>query len=92
MFVTKAVRAVAIPVIPNAVMRIAARGALAIAVIVVSAAGPADARQDPGSLNPSASAIQPTRHCPLTRVGTQFTRCDDLTGAGVPAPSWVSES
>lgn len=29
--------------------------------------------------------------CPLTRIGTQFVRCDDLTGAGVPAPFWIPE-
>lgn len=27
----------------------------------------------------------------LRRIGTQFVRGDDLTGAGVPAPSWVLE-
>jgi hypothetical protein len=37
---------------------------------------------------------EPPRHlvnCPLERVGTQFVRCDNLTGAGVPAPEWVPE-
>jgi hypothetical protein len=29
--------------------------------------------------------------CPLQRIGTQFVRCDNLTGAGVPAPSWIPE-
>jgi hypothetical protein len=29
--------------------------------------------------------------CPLRRIGTQFVRCDNLTGAGVRAPSWISE-
>jgi hypothetical protein len=28
-------------------------------------------------------------NCPLRRVGSQFVRCDNLTGAGVAAPSWV---
>jgi hypothetical protein len=27
--------------------------------------------------------------CWLSRVGTQFVRCDDLTGNGVQAPLWV---
>jgi len=27
--------------------------------------------------------------CPLRRVGDQFVRCDNLTGAGVPAPTWI---
>ena len=92
MSVSKTIRGVAFPALPNAATRTAARGALTIAVIVVSVAGPADARQDPGTPNPSASTIQPTRHCPLTRVGTQFVRCDDLTGAGVAASPWVPES
>jgi hypothetical protein len=29
--------------------------------------------------------------CPLTRVGTQLVRCDDLTGRGVEAALWVPE-
>ena len=29
--------------------------------------------------------------CPLRRVGRHLVRCDDLTGAGVPAPTWVPE-
>jgi hypothetical protein len=29
--------------------------------------------------------------CPLMRVGTQFVRCDNLTGAGVSAPPWIPE-
>jgi hypothetical protein len=92
MSVSKTVRGVVIAAMPNVATRTAARGALTVAVIVVSVAGPADARQDPGAPNPSASTIQPTRDCPLTRVGTQFVRCDNLTGAGVPAPPWVPES
>ena len=29
--------------------------------------------------------------CPLQRIGTQLVRCDNLTGAGVRAPSWIPE-
>ena len=29
--------------------------------------------------------------CPLERIGDQFVRCDNLTGAGVAAPSYVPE-
>ena len=29
--------------------------------------------------------------CTLERLGTQFVKCDDLTGAGVPAPGYVPE-
>lgn len=30
-------------------------------------------------------------NCALTRIGTQLVRCDNLTGAGVPAPFWIPE-
>ncbi len=29
--------------------------------------------------------------CPLERIGDQFVRCDNLTGAGAPAPWFVPE-
>ena len=29
--------------------------------------------------------------CPLERIGTQLVRCDNLTGAGVRAPSWIPD-
>ena len=29
--------------------------------------------------------------CPLERVDTQYVRCDNLTGNGVPAPAWIPE-
>jgi hypothetical protein len=32
-----------------------------------------------------------SQNCPLMRIGTQFVRCDNLTGAGVPAPFWIPE-
>jgi hypothetical protein len=49
---------------------------------------PATARQDVGS--PRLAAV-PASTCQLARVGTQFVKCDDLTGNGVPAPAWVPE-
>lgn len=67
--------------------------ALAAILISSAAAVPAVARQDPGGPPTSPSTlIQNPWDCALTRIGTQFVRCDDLTGAGVPAPSWVPES
>jgi len=30
-------------------------------------------------------------NCPLRRIDTQLVRCDNLTGAGVPASVWVPE-
>lgn len=48
----------------------------------------ASARFDPGS--PSVP-LTPSSRCELQRVGTQFVRCDNLTGAGVRAPLWIPE-
>ncbi|GAA4397788.1 hypothetical protein GCM10023168_03120 [Fodinibacter luteus] len=47
---------------------------------------PSAARQDAG---PAPQQDRAPTSCPLTRVGTQFVRCDDLTGNGVSAPLWV---
>jgi hypothetical protein len=38
--------------------------------------------------DPSQASVN---RCPLERIGTQLVRCDNLTGAGVRAPSWVPE-
>jgi hypothetical protein len=48
---------------------------------------PATARQDSGPMI-ERGATDP-RFCALERVGTQFVKCDDLTGNGVVAPAWV---
>jgi hypothetical protein len=48
---------------------------------------------------PVATASPPDRppgttfanSCPLQRIGTQLVRCDNLTGSGVRAPSWIPE-
>jgi hypothetical protein len=68
-----------------------ARGALVIAFVIVAAASPAGASQDPGPLQSSSITLLTGTNCPLERVGTQFVRCDYLTGAGVPAAPWVPE-
>ena len=31
------------------------------------------------------------RRCPLRRIDRQLVRCDNLTGAGVPAPLFIPE-
>jgi hypothetical protein len=62
--------------------------AVLTAVALVTAAGPAAARQDIG---PAATHVGHVGGCFLARVGTQFVRCDDNTGNGVPAPAWVPE-
>ena len=58
----------------------------AVLVVAGLAAGPASARQDPGTPIPTAEHV---RACPLQRIGTQFVRCDNLTGNGVAAPGWI---
>lgn len=64
------------------------------AIVVLSAAllaggSSAWAQQDPGT--PSGPVVPDYSNCQLKRIGTQFVRCDNLTGNGVPAPSWVPE-
>jgi hypothetical protein len=51
---------------------------------------PATASQDRGEAVTNRVSVR-SEACPLERVGTQYVRCDNLTGAGVPAPSWVSQ-
>ncbi|HEX2362436.1 MAG TPA: hypothetical protein VHI11_10220 [Jiangellaceae bacterium] len=64
--------------------------AAAATIIAGLAAVPATARPDPGdSISPRFSSYDNNR--PLTRIGTQLTRGDDLTGGGVKAPLWVPE-
>ncbi len=55
-------------------------------VIVLSGIGPATAADDPGP----APAVGPGG-CLLQRVGAHLVRCDDLTGGGVEAPTWIAE-
>jgi hypothetical protein len=49
----------------------------------------------PAAAHPEAGApvvhAQYRNDCPLRRVGTQFVRCDDLTGNNVPAPAYIPE-
>jgi hypothetical protein len=59
--------------------------AAAVLVLAAGGAAPSSAREDPGP------SISHSDRCSLQRVGTQFVRCDDLTGNGVPAPSFIPE-
>ncbi len=67
------------------------RRPLAVAVLALGllplTAATAGAAQDAG---PMTTASVTSTSCPLTRVGTQYTRCDTLTGNGVPAPAWIA--
>ena len=66
--------------------RICAMGAGVILLVLggwlpVATASPPDPPQDTFS----------SRRCPLQRIDTQLVRCDNLTGGGVQAPSWIPE-
>jgi hypothetical protein len=57
-------------------------------VLGAALAAPATARPDAG---PAVEQELTSTSCPLTRVGTQLVRCDDLTGNGVSAPLWIPQ-
>jgi hypothetical protein len=60
----------------------------------LATAGPAAAYVVPGPLVPDielVAEVTRTDNCPLQRVGTQFVRCDSLTGNGVAAPSSIPQ-
>jgi hypothetical protein len=63
--------------------------AAAATIIAGLAVAPATARPDPGE--PIPNRFSSDDNCLLSRVGTQYVKCDNLTGAGVPAPAWVPE-
>lgn len=65
--------------------------AAAVLFVTIAVPAPAVARLDPGTSGGPVQVL-PEHHCPLTRIDQQFVRCGALTGAGVPAPSWVPAS
>jgi hypothetical protein len=69
--------------------RFAAVAAGAALLVSLSAAPAALARPEPQPPSIPASSYGPD--CSLERLGTQYVRCDNLTGAGVPAPDWIHE-
>ena len=75
--------------------RLALAAATAVAAFSLGAL-PAAARQDPGERSAPTTTSSTTTpvnegQCPLRRIGTQYVRCDNLTGNGVAAPAWVLE-
>lgn len=75
-----------------------ARAAAPIAAIAVIGLGaaPASAHPEPGpTIIAVAHHLDGTQDagggCHLQRLGSQFVRCDDLTGNGVPAPAFIPE-
>ncbi len=64
---------------------------LVIAAFLTTAiAAPASARPEAAPTAPSVQS-HGFGQCSLQRIGDQLVRCDDLTGAGVRAPSWIPE-
>jgi hypothetical protein len=70
---------------------IAATGGLLLTAVL--AATPAAAYIHPGPpVLTTPRAVGPViDNCLLERVGTQFVRCDDLTGNAVAAPAHIAE-
>ena len=74
------------------VYRIAAT--LALSAALAGTGGlPVEARPDDGRNpnTPRVVAFEIDHDCPLRRIDRQLLRCDNLTGAGVPAPLFISE-
>ena len=63
--------------------------AAVVSVAVLAGTPTASARPDDVHLG---SQPRPVAVCPLERIGDQFVRCDDLTGAGASAPDFVLEA
>lgn len=61
---------------------------LTTATVLVLIVGPDP--HPPREAPPGTFAVDRTA-CTLARVGHQFVRCDDSTGAGARAPSWIPE-
>jgi len=64
-------------------------GGLLVTTLVTTS--PATASPEAGNpVRTDRAAMKPFT-CELQRVGTQLVRCDDLTGAGATAPTYVPE-
>ena len=72
--------------------RIATAAAI-LTMVAGSVAVPATARPlDPDSAPHRSIAFPDSAlNCPLRRIDRQLIRCDNLTGAGVPAPLFIPE-
>ena len=65
------------------------RAGILLTLVLLTLAPAAGASAGTVSVSPDG---QPSFvNCLLTRIGTQLIRCDNLTGAGVPAPYWIPE-
>ena len=80
------------------ITQIISTGALAVVLFTGTSVIPASALPDPDEPGqPGTHLYHPGVQVPmpstgvrlLARIGTQYVRGDDLTGAGVPAPEWI---
>lgn len=62
-------------------------------LFVTGSASVASAHPDPGGPGGAGQSgdVTSVQNCPLRRIDTQLVRCDNLTGAGVPAPAFILE-
>jgi hypothetical protein len=65
--------------------------AASTALLLTCSSLTASARPDPGPEPRATASAYASSDCTLMRIGTQLIRCDNLTGAGVPAPLWIPE-
>ena len=66
-----------------------AASAALLSLLALAAAAPT-AAAEPVPVDSGAVRID-SDNCLLMRIGTQLIRCDNLTGAGVPAPLFIPE-
>ena len=79
--------------IKTSVSRLATALVLSAALLSLGAL-PATARPDDGRGRPATPPVVIVfsgHNCPLRRIDRQLVRCDNLTGAGVPAPLFIPE-
>jgi hypothetical protein len=69
----------------------ARRGGLVAAAAFLLVASTVPAAQARPYVDPRPRQTSYAAACPLERIGRQFVHCDNLTGHGVDAPSWVPE-
>jgi hypothetical protein len=68
----------------------AAATALLSLALVGAGTSTASARPDPIDVHSATGGI-PAVSCDLRRIDTQLVKCDNYTGAGVPAPLFIFE-
>jgi len=72
-------------------IRIISTGTLAVVLVLAANASAYGIpyEGDDTAVKASSDVFGPEWRRPLSRIGTQFVRGDNLTGAGFPAPAWI---